>query len=70
LARTLQQQLDDVDAAIAAIETGGQSVNLDGATLTRASLATLYIRRDQLQVQINRAASGPYLVRLPKTGRP
>jgi hypothetical protein len=70
LARTLQQQLDDVDAAIAAIETGGQSVNLDGATLTRASLASLYARRDALELRIARSTRGPLLVRLPRLGNP
>lgn len=48
--RTPQQQLEDVDAAIRAVETGAQqSVTALGVTVTRANLAVLYAERQRLE---------------------
>jgi hypothetical protein len=57
MARTAQEQLDDIDTLIEEIETSGQSVSQDGSTLTRANLETLYKRRDLLEMRVNRAAA-------------
>lgn len=56
--RTDQQQLDDVDAAIEAIELRGQSYTIGDRTFTRASLRTLYDMRDTLAGRVDSAASG------------
>ena len=54
MARTLAEQLDDVDAAIEAIETGAQSITAeDGRSVTRGNLPALYKRRDAIQRRIN-----------------
>jgi hypothetical protein len=53
VARTRQQQLDDVDAAIAAIEQGAQSYTTPlGHTFVRGNLGEMYRQRDQLQGEV------------------
>jgi hypothetical protein len=57
LAETVAQltaQLAAVDTAIAAAETA-QVVGSDGTNLTRATLATLYARRDVIQRRLEGA---------------
>ncbi len=50
MARTLQEQLDSVDAAIAAIEGGAQSyTTVLGQVVTRGNLAAMYARQIELQ---------------------
>jgi hypothetical protein len=70
VARTLQQQLDDVDAAIARIEGGAQSYTVSGAesgvSYTRADLAELYKQRDRLQAAVNRGTTGGIRTRLAR----
>lgn len=63
MARTYQQQLDDVDAAIAKIERLGQSHGADGRSLSRADLATLYKRQNELTALAAREAAGGITVR-------
>jgi len=58
MAATLAEQLESVQAAIAAIESGAQSTAVDGQTLTRADLKTLYIREENLLRKIDRADRG------------
>ena len=58
MARTLQQQLDDVDTAIARIENGLQEWSEGGHRSRAADLATLYQQRRELARQIA-AASRP-----------
>lgn len=58
MAATLAEQLANVQAAIEAIETGAQSAAVDGQTLTRADLRTLYARESRLLNKIDRADRG------------
>jgi hypothetical protein len=53
-----QVQLERVQAAIAAIESGTQSHSILGRTFTRADLATLYEREKELLVRVDREARG------------
>jgi len=56
--RTLAQKIEDLDAAIEAIETGAQSITVDGRTYTRANLRELYLRQDRLESKANKADGG------------
>lgn len=58
MARSLQQQLDDCDTAIAAIETGAQAYGTGLRRVDRGDLAALYKQRDALQVAVAREAAG------------
>ena len=49
----LQQQLESVRAAIAAIETGAQDYSISGRRVTKADLAILYKRESDLMARIN-----------------
>jgi hypothetical protein len=51
---SLTSQLANIDTAIAAAETA-QAVGSDGTNLTRATLATLYNRRDVIQRRLESA---------------
>lgn len=55
---TYQTQLERVQAAIAAIESGGQATDVGGRSLTRADLDTLYQRERYLRRQVARASAG------------
>lgn len=55
---TLAQQLESVQAAIAAIESGAQSAASEGESLTRADLKTLYDREERLLNKIARGDKG------------
>lgn len=46
-AAQIQVQIDSLDAAITAAETG-QAYAINGRSVTRATLSTLYARRDVL----------------------
>ena len=56
--RTLAQKKIDLDAAIEAIETGAQSITIDGRTYTRANIRELYLRQDRLEGKANKADGG------------
>lgn len=58
MAATLAQQLESVQAAIAAIESGAQSASSEGESLSRADLKTLYDREDRLLNKIARGDKG------------
>ena len=61
--KTLQEQLESVQAAIEKIESGAQSYGIAGRNVQRAELATLYKREKSLKNAIakkNRGASGTY----------
>lgn len=58
MAKTLSSQLDTVQTAIERIESGAQSVLVDGVTITRANLKTLYDREAHLLRKIERGTSG------------
>jgi len=47
-----------VQAAIAAIEAGAQSATVDGQTVNRAELRTLYAREQRLLNKIDRGDRG------------
>lgn len=49
---SLSQQLEQVNAAIAAVLAGGQSYKIGNRSLTRASLPELKALRDDLQGQL------------------
>lgn len=49
---TLKVQLDNVRAAIMAIETGAQDYQIANRRITKADLATLYARESSLKKQI------------------
>lgn len=51
-----QTQLERVQTAIAAIESGGQSVDVDGTRLTRGDLEVLYRREAKLRKLAARAS--------------
>lgn len=51
-----EEQLSRLDAAIAAIETGGQEYQMEGLRLRRGDLAAFYKARRDLQSQIAQAA--------------
>lgn len=55
---TLAEQLTSVQTAITAIETGGQSVSVNGRNYTRADLKTLYDREERLRKQISAGVGG------------
>ena len=55
---TLEIQLERVQSAIAAIESGAQPYQIANRRLTKADLATLYARETSLKAQIAREAGG------------
>lgn len=61
---TYETQLERVQAAIAAIESGAQSYSIAGRSLSRADLQTLYAREAQLLRLIARRTTGGIRVRL------
>jgi len=61
--KTYQEQLETVQATIEEIETRGQSTDVNGRTLTRGNLATLYDREKYLRRMVGREARGGVRVR-------
>ncbi len=55
---TLEENLDRVQKAIAAIEGGGQSVSYEGRAVTKGDLKTLYDRETYLEKRIDRKSRG------------
>lgn len=55
---TLAEQLTSVQEAIAAIESGAQSVIEEGHTVQRPSLESLYRRERDLLARIEQESSG------------
>ena len=51
---TLEVQLERVQTAIAAIESGAQEYRIGNRSLTKANLATLYARESSLKAAIAR----------------
>lgn len=58
MSETLQEKLDRVQQAIAAIENGGQNVAYEGRSVTKADLKTLYDREKYLEMRIARQSRG------------
>jgi hypothetical protein len=67
MARTLQQQLDAVDAAIQAIEERGQDYDIGTSggnrSLARAKYDSLVAERARLEIKVEREARGGIRVR-------
>ncbi|WP_296627682.1 hypothetical protein [uncultured Negativibacillus sp.] len=55
---SLEKQYENLCKAIEAIENGAQSYNIDGQSVTKASLATLYSRQKALESQLRQANGG------------
>ncbi|MBQ4361220.1 MAG: peptidylprolyl isomerase [Proteobacteria bacterium] len=51
---TLETQLERVQTAIAAIESGAQEYRIDNRSVTKANLAALYARESSLKAAIAR----------------
>jgi len=51
-------ELEQVDAAIAAIQNGAQSYRIGSRGLTRADLKTLYVRKDMLEDLVTALSGG------------
>ncbi len=64
MAETYAVQLERVQAAIAAIESGAQSYSIAGRSLSRADLNTLYEREKWLRAMVDRATRNGIRVRL------
>ena len=58
MAETLDAQLTRVQAAIAGVETKGQTFNIDGVTYSRANLKTLYEREKRLLALVAAESAG------------
>ena len=58
MAATLAEQLTSVQEAIAAIETGAQSITNDGQTTNRPDIRTLYAREKDLLLRIDKGDRG------------
>lgn len=58
MAATLDSQLTSVQAAIASIESNGQSVSIQGVTYSKGNLQALYDREARLLARISRGDSG------------
>lgn len=66
MARTTQQQLDDLDAAITAIEGGAQSFTVLGRLYQRGNIRDYYEERDRLERKLEREKRGGSRVRLAR----
>lgn len=67
--KTTTEQLEEVQAAITAILTGGQAYGIAGRSLTRASLPDLYKREKELKVELAREENGGFVVQYGVIGR-
>lgn len=56
--KTYREQLESVQASIAAIEERGQAYGIAGRTLTRADLGKLYARESELRRKVAREDNG------------
>lgn len=57
MAQTLAAEQAEIETAITAILTGGQSITINGRTITRANLSELYKRREFIAREIDRAST-------------
>jgi len=63
MSETLEEKLTRVQTAIAAVESGAQSVSYEGRSVTKADLKTLYERETYLEKRIERASRGGIRIR-------
>lgn len=66
-ARTLEEQLAEVEKAIEAVETKGQRYAIKDRELYRADLKTLYSERDRLRQAVSRRAGRSRVRRIIST---
>ena len=59
MAQTYEEQLEEVQAAISAILTGAQSIQINGRALARANLRELREMEADLRRKIARRSRGP-----------
>ena len=57
------EMLEQINAAITAVLSGGQSYKIDSRSLTRADLSTLQAMRAELEAQITAGQASPLLDR-------
>lgn len=57
------EMLDQINAAITAVLSGGQSYKIGSRSLTRADLSTLQAMRAELEAQITAGQASPLLDR-------
>lgn len=57
---TTQEQLNQINAAIAAIETGAQEYRIGSRLIKRPDISMLYQERRRLNAQLNEESSIPY----------
>ena len=57
------EMLEQINAAIAAVLSGGQSYKIGSRSLTRADLSTLQAMRAELEAQITAGQASPLLDR-------
>ena len=62
--KTYAEQLEEVQTAIATIETGSQSYSMGSRSLTRADLRTLYNREKWLRTMADREENSNGKVRI------
>ena len=60
---TYQEQLDSVQSAISAIESGAQSYSISGRSMSKADLGVLYDREERLLKKVARSSRGGIRVR-------
>lgn len=70
MARSLTQQLDDLDAAIAAVETGAQEYYIGTRRVRRGDLAAMYKQRDRLQALVARESGSSPVFNVVQVDRP
>lgn len=56
--KTYEEQMEEVQTAIATIESGAQSYSIGNRSFTRADLGTLYDREKWLRKMATREAAG------------
>ena len=59
---TIQEQLDQINAAISAIENGAQEYSIGSRRLRRPDLTVLYQERRQLLLQLREETGGSVTV--------
>lgn len=67
MARTLQERIDDIDAAMERIETGAQTYSERQKSVARAQYKQLAEQLEKLEARAGRASTSPF--RLAKFSR-
>lgn len=70
MARSLQDQIDANDAAIARIETGAQEYTIRGRMARQAELKTLYAERERLEEKLSDSSNSGSMTSVGQIARP